>query len=128
MLERGRAVIKIGTFLQLEYLLDTKKLFKCRVIGANTTRIHIDYPINEETNRTEIFPIGTKFSINFIEGNSVYSFPTEIIGKGKEKNIPILVLSFDNNNIKKVQRREFVRVQALLDISVHSVEQNVDPF
>ncbi|SHN19869.1 flagellar brake protein [Gracilibacillus kekensis] len=108
-------MIKIGTFLQIE---ENKIFYKCRVVHTKSNKLYIDYPINENTNRTELFSVGTLFRISFIEKSSVYSFRSEIIGKGKMKNIPTLILSFEPENLKKIQRREFVRIEALLDLSV----------
>ncbi|WP_058307564.1 flagellar brake protein [Gracilibacillus massiliensis] len=110
-------MIKIGTFLQIE---ENKTFYKCRVINTKNNKLYIDYPINEDTNQTELFSVGTLFQVSFIENNSVYSFNSEIIGKGKVKNIPTLILSFDQEKLKKIQRREFVRIEALLDVSVKS--------
>ena len=104
-------MLKIGTFLQLEESGESSITYKCRVIDRKKDRILVDYPINEATNRTEIFPVGTRFQIVFHENHSVYSFPTEIIAKRRERNIPVLILLFNKTNIEKVQRREFLRIQ-----------------
>ncbi|GAE91346.1 hypothetical protein JCM21714_294 [Gracilibacillus boraciitolerans JCM 21714] len=121
-------MIKIGNFLQLEQLNEESTTYKCRVIETKNKKIFIDYPINERTNRTDIFPVGTHFVVSFIDNNSIYSFNSEIIGKGKVKNIPTLMLSFESDNLKKIQRREFVRISVLLDVSVHSLEQTFESF
>ncbi|MGP4041356.1 flagellar brake protein [Gracilibacillus sp. D59] len=121
-------MIKIGKFLQLEQIKEDRTTYKCRVIEQKRDKVYIDYPIDEQTNRSDIFPVGTKFHVHFIENNSVFSFPSEVIGKAKIKNIPTLILSFEVNNLKKIQRREFVRVEAMLDVSVQSIDQNFDSF
>ncbi|WP_163582778.1 flagellar brake protein [Gracilibacillus saliphilus] len=121
-------MIKIGTFLQLEQIKEERKTYKCRVIETKKDKLYIDYPIEEQTKRSDIFPVGTHFQVHFIENNSVYSFPSEIIGKAKIKNIPTLILSVEVNNLEKIQRREFVRVESLLDVSVKSVDQKFDAF
>ncbi len=120
-------MIKIGTFLQLVQEEDEKLFYKCRVIETKNKNLFIDYPINEITNRTDIFPVGTSFQVSFIQDNSVYIFKSEIIGKVKVKNIPTLILSFDSENLKKIQRREFVRTEAMLDVSLQSPQQSFNP-
>ncbi len=121
-------MIKIGTFLQLEQIKEERTISKCRVIETKKDKLYVDYPIDKETNRSNIFPVGTHFHVHFIENNSVFSFPSEIIGKAKVKNIPTLILSVELNNLQKIQRREFVRVEALLDVSVQSIDQQFDSF
>ncbi|SFL84658.1 c-di-GMP-binding flagellar brake protein YcgR, contains PilZNR and PilZ domains [Gracilibacillus orientalis] len=121
-------MIKIGTFLQLEQIKEEKTTYKCRVIETKKDKLYIDYPIDEQTNRTDIFPVGTHLHVHFIENNSMYSFPSEIVGKAKVKNIPTLILSVEVNNLEKIQRRDFVRVEALMDVSVQSIDQKFDSF
>lgn len=121
-------MLKVGTFLQLEESIESSITYKCRVVEKMHDRILVDYPINEVTNQTEIFSAGTKFQILFHGKNTVYSFPTEIIAKGREGNIPVLLLTFNTSNLEKIQRREFLRIQALLDVSIRSVEHRFSSF
>ncbi|MDX8046102.1 flagellar brake domain-containing protein [Gracilibacillus sp. S3-1-1] len=118
-------MIKIGTLLQLEQMDVEHDIYKSKVVDAKDGRIYIDYPANDGLTS---FTMGTVFQVHFIEMNSVYSFPTEVIGKTKLNNVPVLILSFQLDNLTKIQRREFVRVKAFLDVSIQSVEEKFDPF
>ncbi|MCZ0701846.1 c-di-GMP-binding flagellar brake protein YcgR [Natronobacillus azotifigens] len=123
-------MIKIGTNLTLEREGPDGvcERYRCRIVELKSHTIYIDYPINVKTGRTDIFPKGSSFSAYFVgEHDSVYTFETEIKGKKKNK-IPMLLLHIDFSKIQKIQRREYVRVDANLDVSVHHPENNFLPF
>ncbi|UOQ85897.1 flagellar brake protein [Gracilibacillus salinarum] len=116
-------MVRIGSFIQLEQAKDKSKTYKCRVIEHKLDKLYIDYPIDVQTNRTQLFPVGSEFQAFFTENYSLFSFPSQIIGKAKINNIPTLIMNFDKEHLKKIQRREFVRIEAMLDISVRSRNQ-----
>ncbi|WP_186577822.1 flagellar brake protein [Aquibacillus kalidii] len=122
-------MIKIGTSLQLQrYNEDKLENFKCKIVEKEGSILYIDYPINEETGRTNIFPKGTEFFANFIgDQNSVYRFRTVIMGK-KQANIPMLILHYPEDNIQRIQRREYVRINTTLDTAIHDIEDKIVPF
>ncbi|SER13802.1 c-di-GMP-binding flagellar brake protein YcgR, contains PilZNR and PilZ domains [Gracilibacillus ureilyticus] len=128
-------MIKIGTFLQLEEISknynndnvqDMKVTFRCRVIETAEEELIIDLPINELTDKTAFFTEGVALKVSYIQNNSVFVFPSKVIGK-RIDNIPGIILSYDKDRVKKVQRREFVRVDSLLDISIRSPYDNFSP-
>ncbi|UOQ47560.1 PilZ domain-containing protein [Gracilibacillus caseinilyticus] len=116
-------MVRIGSFIQLEEVKNKNKTYKCRVIDRKQDKLYIDYPIDVQTNRTQLFPVGSEFQALFTENYSLFSFPSQIIGKANINNIPTLIMNFDKEQLKKIQRREFVRVESLLDISVRSRNQ-----
>lgn len=105
--------------MQLE-ATDREHTYKCKVVDISEGQLFVDYPVHTITRRTEIFPIGTTFHSSFIQNNSVYSFFTEILAKQNIKDIPVLALAFQENSMKRIQRREHLRVETILDISVKS--------
>ncbi|WP_408006547.1 PilZ domain-containing protein [Pseudalkalibacillus sp. A8] len=47
----------------------------------------------------------------------------------KKEHIPLLILSFPGStNLEKIQRREFVRVETAIDVSIHPTERQFQPF
>lgn len=123
-------MIKIGTILTLGTNDESENVqrFRCRVVEQKGSSLYIDYPINTETGRTDFFPNGT-FLFAYFVGNdqSIYKFYTEIIDRKREK-VPMLMLRYDQNKLTKIQRREYVRVDANLDVSITDPEGEVEAF
>jgi len=128
--EVNAEMIKVGMSLTLEVETDsdTTKRYRCRVVEEKGTLIYIDYPINIQTGRTDYFPKGTFLFAYFVgPDQSVYKFYTEIIERKREK-VPMLLLRYDQNKLERIQRREYVRVNATLDVSINDSDENIEPF
>lgn len=113
-------MLKIGTTITLEQHIndDQTNRFKCRVVEMIKNKVFIDYPINLTTGRTDIFPVGTSFGAFYVmDENAAYRFPTEIMGR-KNRKVPMLQIHYDPAQVEKIQRREYVRVDANLDIAL----------
>lgn len=123
-------MMKIGDQLILE-LKYTDKLdkFKCKVVEKRDSYIYIDYPINMETNKTAFFIDGTQLKCSFVAGDgSVYLFETGVIGRVKQ-NIPMIVLHYPGDDqLIKIQRRQYVRVETAIDVAVHPRASEFEPF
>ncbi|CQR46708.1 Flagellar brake protein YcgR [Paraliobacillus sp. PM-2] len=122
-------MIKIGATLKLEALEEEEtSSYRSKIVGQEGTTIYIDYPINEMTGRTNIFPKGTIFKVNLVDENqSVYQFITEITGK-KTGNVPMLMIHFSQDEMVRIQRRKYVRVNSSLDVAIHDHEGLKEPF
>lgn len=124
--------MKIGTILTLEYKLPGKELEKyhCKIIDRTDSELIIDYPVHRLTKKTTFFSIGSSFTASYVgDENAVYQFSTKIIRRVKTNNVPGIAVSIpDITEIIRIQRREFVRVEAAIDVAVHSKEQNFSPF
>ncbi|KZE66265.1 hypothetical protein AWM68_07805 [Fictibacillus phosphorivorans] len=123
-------MISIGELLFLEPLFSDKKdKYRCKVYDLKGDHLYIDYPSNEKTNRTEYFFDGTQFKASFVDKEkNVYTFRTELLGR-KIENIPVLMItSPKEEEIQKIQRREFVRVETMLDVSVINSNDTYSPF
>lgn len=123
-------MIKIGTILTLETKYDNGdvKRFRCRVVELKGSTLYIDYPINTQTGRTDFFPKGTLLFAYFVGSDqSIYKFYTEVLDRKREK-VPMLLLRYEQSKLKKVQRREYVRVDANLDVSVSDPEGEIETF
>ncbi|MFY3792846.1 flagellar brake protein [Ureibacillus sp. MALMAid1270] len=113
--------IKIGTVLTLEPISDTDKIekFHCKLVESTDRIIYIDYPINTLTKKTAYLMDGSQFRVTFIDGEKTsYAFNTEVLGR-KMDSIPMIMLSLPpDEEIIKIQRRQFVRVRTSVDVAV----------
>ncbi|MCB2308763.1 flagellar brake domain-containing protein [Clostridium estertheticum] len=93
---------------KLEILVD-EKYFNSNVQDVTEDYIAISIP----TNSGEYLPLSNGSIINVIyyEKENIYKFSSSIIGR-KFENIPILLLA-KPDDIKKIQRRRYVRVQLI---------------
>lgn len=124
------STIHIGDILTLELKSSTdQEKFKCRLVDRNEDKLYIDYPINLKTNRTAFLIDGTKISVTFVghDGSSIYSFDSVILGRLK-RNIPMLLISYPGDDqLNKIQRRQYVRIDAAIDIAIHPLEYEFSP-
>ncbi|MFC7370493.1 flagellar brake protein [Fictibacillus iocasae] len=123
-------MIAVGNTLYLESTTPEKPgKYRCKVMDILEESIAVDYPINEKTNRTEFFGNGTEFAASFVGSDkNVYQFHSELIGR-KVENIPLMVMSWPGEgSVVKIQRREYVRVEVLLNVSILKNEEQLDPF
>lgn len=124
-------MIQIGDLLTLEVRhAEQIEKFKCRLVDRKGNTLFIDYPISLRTNKTAFLFDGTQLSATFIgqDGTSVYLFESEIIGRVKN-NIPMLLLAYPGEErLLKIQRRSYVRIEAAVDIAIHSMNGEFPPF
>ncbi|MFC2948293.1 flagellar brake protein [Virgibacillus sediminis] len=121
--------MKIGTFLTLEYnsAEGEPEDYYCKLIDADEENLYIDYPIRMETKRTSIFPRGAAFLATYKGGDDcIYQFSTEIIAK-VNRNVPAISIK-KPLTVKRIQRREFVRVEAAADMAVHILGKENNTF
>ncbi|MBM7542501.1 flagellar brake protein [Amphibacillus cookii] len=121
--------MKIGTQLILEQEQQDSSIrrYRCRIVELKGLKCYIDQPINIETGRTQAIPVGSCFSGYFVDKDeAIYTFTTEVMERKKD-NIPMLILAFDQSKMKKVQRREYVRVPVNLDISILNLNNPLKP-
>ncbi|WML45132.1 flagellar brake domain-containing protein [Neobacillus sp. PS3-40] len=124
-------MLHIGDVLTLELKnSDQSEKYKCRLVDRKGNDYYIDYPLSLETNRTVFLLDGTQLNVSFVgpDGSSVFKFETEIKGRIK-KNIPMLIISYPGNeNVRKIQRRQYVRIETSVDIAVHPLDFEFPPF
>jgi len=122
-------MITIGNLLTLElkYPEQTER-YKCRLVEKKGNILYIDYPKNVETNKTTFLIDGTQLRVSFLEGKSVYSFDTEILGRIVQ-GIPMVKLFYPGHeNVIKIQRRKFVRIDTAVDVAIHPFNYEFQPF
>ena len=113
-------MLKIGTVLTLEPVHgDKAEKYKCKVVEFTDSKLYIDYPIHMETEKTVFLIDGTQLKGSFVfNDTTVYSFETEVTGR-KKSNIPMICLHYPRpDELVKVQRRQFVRVDTSVDAAI----------
>src|SRR5699024_6789760 len=121
-----------GTTLILQQSYNTDRetdRLKCKMIEISDDYIIIDIPINTRTGKTAFVSDGTYFIATFIdEYSNVYQFNTKIIKKIK-RNIPgYFLYRPKEEEITRIQRRQYVRVNADVDVAVHSLDNYFPAF
>ncbi|MCG0314375.1 MAG: PilZ domain-containing protein [Calditerricola sp.] len=94
-------------------------LYKTRIVDVTDASLVVEIPINRKTGQFRFFSVGTAlYGWVLDETGTPCRFPTRVQAH-KQDNIPLLVLERpDPQSILRVQRREYVRVQAVLDVSL----------
>ncbi|WP_017755605.1 flagellar brake protein [Calidifontibacillus oryziterrae] len=115
-------------FIELKYS-EERQRFKCKVVEKKDNYLFIDYPINEKTGKTAFLLDGTEIKVSFYAKDSaIYMFDSEILAR-KKANIPMLVINYPGNDkLVRIQRREFVRVDANVDVAVHPLNAEFEAF
>ena len=116
--------LKIGMQLLLEPIVNERnERFRCKVVEMEAHAFYIDYPINVLTRKTAFLMDGAQFKVTFVDGESSYVFNTEVLGR---KNVGIPTISMkqpQSEEMMKMQRREFVRVQTAIDVAIQAGEK-----
>ncbi|SDY86280.1 c-di-GMP-binding flagellar brake protein YcgR, contains PilZNR and PilZ domains [Evansella caseinilytica] len=124
-------MIKASTtlYLELSDSAENKNRYRSKLLDFDDQRFYIDYPVEQVTNKPHFFLPGTQFRVWYLgEDSAIYLFNSEVLGK-VERKLPMLVLSdpgFDQ--YIRVQRREYVRIDAAVDTAVHPMKQEFEPF
>ncbi|WP_068671990.1 flagellar brake protein [Oceanobacillus sp. Castelsardo] len=122
--------MKIGSSITLEVREAKNKVIKyrCKIIEETEQYLVVDYPISIHNNKTTYLAVGTRVSISFIDNKAVYQFNSKIQSRINSK-IPALVIPYpEKEEIHRIQRRKFVRVETAVDIAIHSVKNKFQAF
>lgn len=122
VLRESDYVLKIGDVITLETKGEKLERLRCKLVERKGNKLFIDYPINVDTGRTAFLIIGTELNASFVLKENVYRFQTEVTGRTKE-NIPMISLTYPGDDqLIRIQRRQFVRINTNLDVAVHPIE------
>jgi c-di-GMP-binding flagellar brake protein YcgR len=112
--------LSIGTTLTIDKdLTENGDKYRSKVVDYGDDFVLIDYPAHIETGKTAFFLDGTQLLISFIESKMSFAFRTVVTGRMK-KGIPMLKLTYPGDDqLIKIQRREFVRVETPIDVAVN---------
>ncbi|WP_110927594.1 flagellar brake protein [Bacillus massiliglaciei] len=123
-------MLNIGDTLTLkEGLAQNQEAYKCMVVEMNDHSLFIDYPVNMETGKVIFLPDGTQLKAVFSnEQGAAYMFSSDVLTKIKG-HIPMVQISLPpEESFIKIQRREFMRLEASLDAAVHPLNGEFPPF
>jgi len=112
--------IKMGMFITLESnSSETVESVKCKVVDRQDNVLYVSQPVGMQTNKTCCLRKNTDYRALFQgEDKVIYTFPTKVIGE-KMDQLPTILLSCPpRKEIKKIERRRFVRVRTSVDVSV----------
>jgi c-di-GMP-binding flagellar brake protein YcgR len=123
-------MIKIGDSITLETVNGhNAEIYRCKLAERNDNFLFIDYPVNVKTGKTAFLLDGTQLKATFVAGDgSVFLFSTEVKGRVKQ-NIPLMILSYPGpKQLIKIQRRQYVRIEAAIDAAVQPINREFSPF
>jgi len=119
-------ILTVGTFINIDKgLEEDSEKYKSKVVDFGENFVMIDYPTQVESGRTAFFMDGTELLVSFTDNLKMsYAFRTEVTGR-LNNGIPMLKLLYPGDKqLIKIQRREFLRVEASLDVAVTLDDHN----
>lgn len=106
--------------LSLEHKEKGREVYTSKVLDMVEERLVIDYPVNRTTNKTVFIPVGSTLKASFIgKDQVVYQFTTKIVAKANYRLPALVIEKPEKEDLKRIQRREFVRVETAVDVAVH---------
>ncbi|MFE5317147.1 flagellar brake protein [Paenibacillus sp. NPDC056579] len=103
---------------------EAKQEFKSRIADINDRQIIMEVPLNEKTGRLKRLYMGDELSVYFITDGGVKNyFNTSVLAFSEETIRMVHIKKPEPETITKVQRRNFLRVPAELELAVTYSEQ-----
>src|SRR5690625_4380581 len=123
-------MFSVGMPVTIEMNLDGKvQKLTTKIIEFNKKHLFFSYPAHQSTGRTEYLNKGQKIKMSLVgDNNIVYEFNTTILGKKRIKKIPVLFIERPKSeDVKKIQRRNYVRLDTTLDVAIYSTDEEKEP-
>lgn len=113
-------MIEIGENVLLEYIEENElKKAKSKAVSIENNELLIAYPVDVVTGRTVILHNDMEVTVEFVGKDEVpYRFISRIIGKVKDKLQMICLEMPPREKMKRIQRRQYVRTDAVLDVQI----------
>lgn len=124
------AMFTIGMRVTLEMDQNgEKEQYTSKVIEFDRNYLYLTYPSHQRKGTTTYVEDGKPADLSVIGSNNVvYKFSSEILGRKKIKKIPVLYIRIPHSTeVKKIQRRQYVRVESALDVAVYSLDEEKSP-
>ncbi|TDF99322.1 flagellar brake protein [Paenibacillus piri] len=103
---------------------EAKQEHKSRIADVNQGYISMEVPLNEKTGRLKRLYVGDELSAYYItEGGVKNYFTSSVLGFSDDVIRLVMIKKPEPETITKVQRRNFLRVPAELEIAVKFSEQ-----
>lgn len=113
-------MIEIGETVLLEYIEENElKKAKSKAVSIENNELLIAYPVDVVTGRTVILHNDMEVMVEFVGKDEVpYRFISRIKGKVKDKLQMICLEVPPREKMKRIQRRQYVRTDAVLDVQI----------
>lgn len=113
-------MIEIGETVLLEYIEENElKKAKSKAVSIENNELLIAYPVDVVTGRTVILHNDMEVTVEFVGKDEVpYRFISRIKGKVKDKLQMICLEMPPREKMKRIQRRQYVRTDAVLDVQI----------
>ncbi|PLV32653.1 Flagellar brake protein YcgR [Bacillus subtilis subsp. subtilis] len=113
-------MIEIGENVLLEYIEENElKKAKSKAVSIENNELLIAYPVDVVTGRTVILHNDMEVTVEFVGKDEVpYRFISRIKGKVKDKLQMICLEVPPREKMKRIQRRQYVRTDAVLDVQI----------
>lgn len=93
--------------------------YRSRIADEEEDALLIEYPLSEKTGRAKRLFLGDELSVYFVAGEGVkHYFDSHVIGFKEDGIRLIKIMKPDPERITKIQRRNFLRVPAELELAV----------
>ncbi|MFB0841889.1 flagellar brake protein [Paenibacillus oleatilyticus] len=103
---------------------EAKQEYKSRIADVSDAYIRMEIPMNDNSGKLKRLYPGDELSVYFItEGGVKNYFNSSVLGFSDDVIRLVLIKKPDPESITKVQRRNFLRVPAILEIAVKFSEQ-----
>lgn len=114
---------KIGQVLYINVVSmdedEEKQLYKSRIADLDDQTICMEVPIHDKTGRLKRLYVGDSLSAHFVTDGGVKNyFNTEVLGFTEETIRLVVIRRPESEAITRVQRRNFLRVPAELEVAV----------
>ena len=118
-------MIEIGENVLLEYIEENElKKAKSKAVSIENNELLIAYPVDVVTGRTVILHNDMEVTVEFLGKDEVpYRFTSRIKGKVKDKLQMICLEVPPREKMKRIQRRQYVRTDAVLDVQIQPANE-----
>ncbi|MCA1064489.1 PilZ domain-containing protein (plasmid) [Rossellomorea sp. AcN35-11] len=94
-------------------------IYTSRIVDFNSNEIMLEYPVNISDGKTGLFYKGETLDVTFVGEDGVMYKYKPTLKRKKRDNIPLVVLDAPTTqNVKRIQRREYVRVSDTKGVSL----------
>lgn len=122
--------MKVGTALTISIGNDEaeRKIYRTKLMDITDDRWIIDYPLSANPEQTRPIRKNAEITIDYIDKGNVYTFKTVVVDIIEGANLVFVIPKPQKEDITKIQRREFVRIETDEDVAVYSANDTFEPF
>ncbi|HET7629242.1 MAG TPA: PilZ domain-containing protein [Bacillales bacterium] len=118
--------MKIGAMLHLQR---DKEKYRCRLVELSEDCLFIDLPVHMKTRRTSSFHVGDTLTVSYVADDGALNLFQTVVEERKAGRIPMLLLKKPlEKEIERIQRRQFVRIDGVIDVALHPLKEHFPPF